>query len=426
MESPFISFTPLLAGFGATPAGASTSKAFTLKNSGKAPTGALSVARTGSSAFSISADACSGVSLAAGQSCTVTVAYRPPTSGRIDVAVLSAHNPNWSAVAAAGLAGSSVAAKADLSITKTDGVTSVSPGTPTTYTIVVSNTGPSSVTGASIADTLPAALSNASWTATSSTGATGFASSGSGNINGTANLPAGSSVTYTLTATVSSTATDSLTLANTASVTAPAGVTETNSANNSATDTDAIGASVNCVTSCALTTGDPSTGLLTVNANGTGSGTVQGAVFSGTLPCTYGPHDLSLDPNTYEVISSSGTFSKTVTLEFPAGSSAPVISSSDDDSNTGNDGDDDFDDVIWNEQVCFQAATGATFTDRNGASVNLGLLPDCPVNVADAPGPCVNRSASGLTDVGADGTTDYRIVIGVYIPAGTAGDPRMH
>ena len=424
--SPFISFSPLLWNFGATPAGATATKTFTLKNSGKAASGALSIARTGSSAFSVSADGCSGVSLGVGQSCTVTVAYKPLTSGHTDVAVLTAHNANFSAVAAAGFAGSSVAAKTDLSITNSDGATSVSPGSPTTYTIIVSNNGPSSVTGATIADSLPATLSNASWTATSSNGATGFASSGTGNINGTANLPTGSSITYTLTATVSSTATDSLTLANTASVTTPAGVTETNPANNSATDTDSIGAAATCMTSCSFTTGNQSTGQLTVSAQGSGTGAVQGAVFSGTLPCTYGPNDLSLDQNTYEVISSSGSFTKTITIEFPAGSSAPVIDTSDDDSATGNDADNDFDDVIWNEQVCFQTAPGVTFTDRNGNSVNVGLLPDCPANLADAGGPCVDRSTSELTNIGASGTTNYDVVMGVYIPAGTAGDPRMN
>ena len=379
--SPFISFSPLLAGFGQTPAGATASKTFTLKNSGKAATGALSIALTGTSAFSISADPCAGTSLAAGGSCTVTVAYSPLTSGRIDAAVLTAHNPNRSAVAAAGLGGSSVAAKADLAITNDDGATSLAPGSRTTYTIVVSNNGPSSVTGASIADTLPADLTNASWSASSLTGATASPSSNTGNINGTANLPAGSSITYMLTATLSSATTNSLTVADTASVTAPAGVTDPNSANNSATDTDSIGQAVTCTTSCpTITTGDPSTGQLTVDASGPSGATVQGAVFSGTssFSCTYGPNDLSLDPNTYEVVSNTAGVTKTLTLEFPAGSSAPVFESSDDDEASGNDGDNDSDDVICNEQVCFQAAPGVMFTDRAGASVNVGLLPDCP------------------------------------------------
>ncbi len=76
--------------------------------------------------------------------------------------------------------------------------------------------------------------------------------------------------------------------------------------------------------------------------------------------------------------------------------------------------------------MCFQAAPGVTFTDRTGAAVNVGLLPDCPASLADAGGPCVNRSASSTDILGGDGTTDYDIVIGVDIPAGTAGDPQMH
>ena len=422
--SPFISFSPLLAGFGQTPAGATTSKTFTLKNSGKASTGALSIALTGTSAFSISADPCAGMSLAAGGSCTVTVAYSPLTSGRIDVAVLTAHNPNFSAVAAAGLGGTSVAAKADLSITNDDGTTTVSPGMPTTYAITVSNIGPSAVTGASITDMVPAALTSPTWTVSSTTGgATGSAPS---TGNGTANLPVGSSITYLLTGTVSSTATSSLTLANTASVTAPAGVTDPISANNSATDTDTIGMSVTCMTgvNCApLVTGNTSTGQLTVMLP-SGTGTVQGAVFSGSLPCTIVAPDISLDPNTYEVITSAGsTLTKTVQLEFPAtGSNVPVFEGSDDDEASGNDLDNDSDDVIWNEQVCFQAAPGVTFVDRDNASVNVGLLPDCPL---ETPGPCVDRSASSLTN-GVDGTKSYDVVMTVDIPAGTSGDPQMH
>ena len=419
--SPFISFSPLLAGFGQTPAGASTSKSFTLKNSGKAATGTLSIARTGSSAFAITADGCSGTSLAAGGSCSVTVAYRPLTSGRIDVAVLTAHNPNFSAIAAAGLAGSSVAAKADLAITNDDGATSVAPGNPTTYTIVVSNNGPSAVTGASITDTVPAALTSPSWTASSLTGATGFKSSGTGSITDTANLPAGSSVTYLLTGTLSASPTTALTFANTASVTAPAGVTDPNSANNSATDTDSIGAAITCMTSCEpLVTGSPSTGQLTVNASGTGA--VQGAVFSGppSFSCDSSlmGHDVILDPNTYEVVSNSTTLGKTVMLEFPAPSTAPVISSDNDEEN-GNDGDGDFDDVTFNEQVCFQDAPGVTFPERgDSAMVNVGLLPDCPGETLE---PCVDRSATGSYTTILGSGTDYDVTITVDIPAGTAG-----
>ena len=70
---PFISFNPLLAGFGPIANGASTSKTFTLKNSGGAATGSLSVVLIGSSTFKVTSDQCTGVSLGSGKSCTVTV-----------------------------------------------------------------------------------------------------------------------------------------------------------------------------------------------------------------------------------------------------------------------------------------------------------------------------------------------------------------
>ena len=65
--------------------------------------------------------------------------------------------------------------------------------------------------------------------------------SGSGNINDSANLPSGGSVTYTASCTISGAATG--TLSNTATVTAPAGVTDPTPGNNSATDSDTLGAS---------------------------------------------------------------------------------------------------------------------------------------------------------------------------------------
>ena len=103
-------------------------------------------------------------------------------------------------------------------ITKTDGVTPVVPGSSVTYTITASNLGPSNATGATVADTFPAALTGIRGRASAPSGRTCTAS-GSGNINGTSNLPAGGSVTYTATGTLSDTASGSL--SNTATVAAP-------------------------------------------------------------------------------------------------------------------------------------------------------------------------------------------------------------
>src|SRR5207249_3351168 len=113
-----------------------------------------------------------------------------------------------------------LAGTADLRITITDGVTTVIPGTSVTYTIVVTNGGPSNVIGASITDTFPATLLGVTYTAVQTGGSTGFTASGSGNIADTVNMPAASTITYTVTATVSPAATGTLT--DTASVAPPA------------------------------------------------------------------------------------------------------------------------------------------------------------------------------------------------------------
>ena len=86
-------------------------------------------------------------------------------------------------------------AQANLNITKTDGSGIYTPGTSLTYTIVVSNAGPSDVVGAAVADTFVANLTNVSWTCGASGAASCANASGLGDINETADLPAGDSVT---------------------------------------------------------------------------------------------------------------------------------------------------------------------------------------------------------------------------------------
>ena len=94
----------------------------------------------------------------------------------------------------------------DLSITKTDGLTSVLPGQTIVYTIVASNSGPLDALNAVVQDTFPSQLTNVSWTSVASGSASGNDASGTGNINDTVNLVSGSSITYTVTATVASNA----------------------------------------------------------------------------------------------------------------------------------------------------------------------------------------------------------------------------
>jgi hypothetical protein len=89
-----------------------------------------------------------------------------------------------------------------------------------------------------VTDTAPAALTGVTWSCVGAGGGTCTAN-GTGNIDDTAHLPAGASVTYTLNGTISPSFIG--TLVNTATVAAPGGVTDPNPGNNSATDTDVVG-----------------------------------------------------------------------------------------------------------------------------------------------------------------------------------------
>ena len=172
----------------------------------------------------------------------------------------------------------------DLAITKTDSSASATPGGTVTYTIIGTNNGPSNVLGATITDTLPSALSSGSWTCVAASGAT-CAASGTGNLTDTVNIPVGGSVTYTLTASVSSTATGSL--ANTASIAVPSGWTDSTPANNSATDTDTLSPAADLQiskTDGSATATAGGTVVYTLVATNNGPSAVVGARVTDTLP----------------------------------------------------------------------------------------------------------------------------------------------
>jgi uncharacterized repeat protein (TIGR01451 family) len=125
----------------------------------------------------------------------------------------------------------------DVYVTKTDGQLTVAAGAAVNYTIVAGNNGPSPVTGATLADTMPAKLVNVTWTCVATAGATCTAS-GTGSINDTIDLPAGSIATYSVAGTVKPDASGSL--VNNVSITAPGGVTDSTPSNNTDADTDSI------------------------------------------------------------------------------------------------------------------------------------------------------------------------------------------
>jgi uncharacterized repeat protein (TIGR01451 family) len=130
--------------------------------------------------------------------------------------------------------------EANLSVTKTNGQTTFTRGSNVVYTMVVSNAGRENVIGASVSDPLPSGITAASWTCGIPTGgAVCGVASGTGAINTTANLPAGSSLTYSLTLTVPA-GYPGVTLINTATVAAPGSIPDPNTGNNTATDTDGV------------------------------------------------------------------------------------------------------------------------------------------------------------------------------------------
>ena len=107
--------------------------------------------------------------------------------------------------------------QADLKIQKTESGTAT-PDATITYTVVVTNNGPSDVTAATVTDTMPSDISSDNWSRTTNGGATGSGSdTGTGSISDTVNMPSGSTITYSITATVSSSPAGS-TLDNTAYV----------------------------------------------------------------------------------------------------------------------------------------------------------------------------------------------------------------
>jgi uncharacterized repeat protein (TIGR01451 family) len=112
-----------------------------------------------------------------------------------------------------------VGPEADLAISKDDGVTSVVAGNNLTYTITVINNGPDNTLKTTVMDFFPTELTGIVWNAAGLNGASGFESSGNGNINDTdIGLPDGASVIYTVNTTVDPLTLDNSLLTNTAHV----------------------------------------------------------------------------------------------------------------------------------------------------------------------------------------------------------------
>jgi uncharacterized repeat protein (TIGR01451 family) len=127
---------------------------------------------------------------------------------------------------------------ADLVVTKTNNAVVLVPGTPTTYVITVTNTGPSKSIGAHIVDTLPVSLLNATWTCASAPAALCNASTGSGSIDETLDLPVDAVLTYTVTADIDPVARGNV--ANSVASTNKLGTADPTPLNSTRTDSDPL------------------------------------------------------------------------------------------------------------------------------------------------------------------------------------------
>ena len=179
-------------------------------------------------------------------------------------------------------------APADLKITINDSKIAVAAGAQNTYNIKVRNLGPSYVSKAAVTDIFPAIFKGVTFSATQSGGASGFAASGTGNINDTVAMPAGSVITYKASGKVSSSATG--TLSNTATIAASSDVPDPNTANNSATDSDTITLRADL----RVTVNDGKTAAIagtknayTIIVTNGGPSNVSGAIINDNFPSTF-------------------------------------------------------------------------------------------------------------------------------------------
>jgi uncharacterized delta-60 repeat protein/uncharacterized repeat protein (TIGR01451 family) len=176
---------------------------------------------------------------------------------------------------------------ADLAISKTNGGVASVPGTNTVYTIVASNpAGPSNIVGATVTDTFPAACASVSWSCVAAGGATCTAGPSAGDINDVINLPVGGTATYTATCSIDAGAMG--TLDNTATIAVPGGASDPTPGNNSATDSDTLGASANLAISKTngVVASVPGTDTVytIVASNPAGPSDIVGATVTDTFP----------------------------------------------------------------------------------------------------------------------------------------------
>ncbi|MGN6520930.1 MAG: DUF7507 domain-containing protein [Dokdonella sp.] len=183
-----------------------------------------------------------------------------------------------------------VDASADVAIVKT-GPSTVASGAPISYTVVVSNAGPSAADGATYADAVPAAITGVTASCGSPNGgATCAAPTVAGNnVSGSVpTLPAGGSVTITISGTAPFGAQS---FTNTATVAAPVGVPDPNPANDSSSVTTSVGTAADIALAKIVDNAAPNVGqtvTFTITASNAGPNDATGVAVTDNLPFGFG------------------------------------------------------------------------------------------------------------------------------------------
>ncbi|MGH2595871.1 MAG: DUF7507 domain-containing protein [Actinomycetota bacterium] len=280
-------------------AGTSTTYTITLTNNGPSTVGAGVVVSDPIPAGTTGSESEPDCSIAAGTfTCTTTAALLPAGSVSYQLTLVVpasyalATLSNTASVTSSPVAEvdpsndsatdtDAVVVQGDLGITKTDGVASVTAGTSTTYTITATNSGPSQVpAGVVLSDPIPAG------TAGNESEPDCSIAAGTFTCTTSAPIAVGGSVSYQLTLDVAPGYAPP-TLVNTASVTSSPAV-DTNPANDSATDTDTVTTSADLALTksdgvASVVAGTSTTYTITVTNNGPSS-EPAGVVLSDLIP----------------------------------------------------------------------------------------------------------------------------------------------
>ncbi|MBI4762444.1 MAG: sortase [Chloroflexota bacterium] len=299
--------------------------------------------------------------------------------------------------------------QADLYVTKTDGSTTYTPGVGVTYTVVIGNNGPSDVSGAILTDNIPSQATSWTWTCAGTTGgATGCDPYGPGNVNfsDTVDLPANSSITYTVTVVIPSSATGDL--VNTANIEPPAGVTDTNSGNNTASDTDTQNsqAAISVTKDDGVTEYVPGNTLTyTIIVTNAGPSDALGVSVTDNIPPQFTSWTWTCVPSGGATCSGSGgpiTTNFSDTVNMPAGSSITYT-------------------------VTTQVASSATGSLTNTVTISHpadSTPADNTASDTDTPNPQADLSVTkddGVTVVSPDSTITYTIVVSNAGPSDALG-----